>query len=545
MRLPTRVRKRDCREESFDQVRLVASLRGALGGVNADISLASDLADNVHNSLLGDGTVETSLIAAVVETILARSEWPSASKKYREFRQNQAQYLQRVRVHTAHGRDDVARPWERKRLALAIMRDRHLEVALAWQVARRVERRIVGTDLFHLTGRLVSALADNECRTLGLRADSLEAERVGLERKHLSAFLGGDCLPSADGGPALSSPGRDPRAVLGGQLMARYALQDLLSGSQADAIIDGRYELPSLGDWTRPASILLRPVASESEEAFWRRVCSELGRAHEVQVHWPASRSWSERAKRLPNWIKRPDCTMRLFTDDPELAREWVIDGKYVHLKLSGFLCASQQLRGMLAENGRCLIYWSPEKNLLRRARGFETVYGSAVINLAAPARAASNVGDFIERLGEASDGACAAIKLLSERAGIAGELATSLLPAGLPHALGCLLGPASSEDSATRLLLNIRKRLSQSAERANLTINHYSPPHPESAGSHLALRDNFVEYDVYSVGWNPADASPVPPEAAFRSVPWLQFSAAAALHHEGLERWTETPATH
>lgn len=541
MRLPSRVRKRDGREESFELVRLSASMRAAIGYVEGDLELPLRLAEQIEGSVLGDGTIETTDLAATAETMLAESAYPAAAIAYRKYRHQQSQSLQRVRVHTSHGRDDVARPWDRRRLALTLMRDRHLEMALAGQVARRVERRMLGTGSMHFTGRLVSALAENECRSLGLRADSLEAERVGLERRQLSAWLSGDCLPAADGGPALTSPGRDPRALLGGQLLSRYALQDLLSGAQADAILDGRFEIPTLGDWTRPARILLRPVASESEDAFWRRVVDELGRAHEVQIHWPASRSWSGLTKRVPRWVERPDCRLRLFTDDPELAREWVLDGTWVRLNLDGFLHAPASLRSMLAESGRCLLSWNAGHDPLRRARGIETVYGMAVLNMAAPARSAPSTSDFLDRIGESADLACATIKILAERAGGPARVTACLLPAGLSNAIACLLGPGAGEDAATRLLLNIRERLRQAAGRAQLALSHYSPPHPESAGTRLALRDHFVEHGGYAVGWNPADASPIPPDAAFRSVPWLQFSAAAALHDDGLARWSES----
>ncbi|HJM40268.1 MAG TPA: hypothetical protein QGG59_09150 [Planctomycetota bacterium] len=542
--LPNRVRKRDGREERMDSVRLTDSIRHALQGVGADSSAASYLAEEVAGSILCDGTVETAGLAASAETVLVAAGRSDAADAYREFRQHCLKHFQRVRVHTSHGRDDTARPWDRRRLAISLMRDRNLENALAWQVARRVERRVYGTALRHLTGRLVAGLADNECRTLGLRADSLEAERVGLERRQLSAWLGGGSLPTADGGPALAGPGHDPRHHLGGQLLSRFALQDLLSGAQSDAILDGRFELPTLVDWTRPARILLRPVAGESEEAFWRRVGEELGRAHEVQVHWPASRNWSSLSLRAPRWIQRPDSRLRLYCTDAELAREWALDGLWVRLSLDSFVRAAPELRATLADSGRVLVCWWPDRENLRQHRGIERVYGAVVLNLAGPAQLAKDPKDFFDRIGEAAGLACGAVALLADRSASRAPFAVSIQPAGLPQALQWLYGPSRNPtDSSSRTILAIFDRFHQAARNYGLGLRTFAPPHPEGAGARLALRDHATESGAYPVGWCPVEATPAPPPSAFAAAPWLQFSASAALHHD-FRRWVSTPAS-
>lgn len=551
--LPNRVRKRDGREERLDQVRLTDSIRRALDSVNADTSYASTFSDEVAGSILCDGTVETAGLAASVETVLASAGRSDAADAYRNYRQQCLEHFQRVRVHTSHGRDDTARPWDRRRLALSLMRDRHLENNLAWQVARRVERRVLGTRLRHLTGRLVAGLADNECRTLGLRADSLEAERVGLERGQLSAWLGGGSMPAADGGPALAGPGHDPRHLLGGQLLSRFALQDLLSGAQSDAILDGRFELPTLGDWTRPARILLRPVAGESEDAFWRRVSEELGRAHEVQVHWPSGRSWSKLTQQAPRWIQRPDSSLRLYSTDAELAREWALDGLWVRLSLDAFVAAPPALRATLSDTGRVLICWWPQRDSLRRHRGIERVYGSVVLNLAGAAQLATDKRDFFNRVGEAADLACSAVSLLAHRSAARAPYSVAIQPAGFPQAIKWLFGPSQvPSDSTSRTTLAILDRFQQAARSAGLGLRTFAPPHPEGAGARLTLRDHATESGAYPVGWCHTESTPTPPSAAFATAPWLQFSASAALHQD-LGAWTsrltgstdEPPPTH
>jgi hypothetical protein len=537
--LPTRVRKRDGREESFDAVRLADSLQAALEAVGQDGARATVLAAAVAGALAGSGTVETADLAEGAESALAVSGHPEAAARYIAHRVARLNRLARVRVHTAQGRDTAARPWDRPRLAMSLVRDRYLESTLAWQVARRVERRLVDSGLRHLTGRLVAALADNECRTMGLRADPLGAEHVGLDRREMRAWLGGDCLPTAAGGLSLTAPGRDPRPALGGELLARFAVEDVLSAPQREGLRTGRFDLPALGDWMRPARLLLRPAEDENEQAFWRRVAEERSRAHEVQVWWPAGRPWSDLARRAPGWLSVPGARLRLRTGDLALARAWAQEGEWVRVPLMRFLDAPRELQAGLAEQGRVLLEWWPAAAAPRVLRARTELRGCAVINLAAAALG-PEAGEraFFAAVGESVELACGALRLLAERADGEGRGEIALLPAGLAQALSQLWpGADAGSNLLRRFLLTLRATFARHARAQGLVLRDFAPPHPEGAGARLAALDPVEASFAYPVGWEPLESSPVPPASAFAAAPWLELSAEAALQHPDLRR--------
>lgn len=536
--LPTRVRKRDGREETFDAVRLADSLQAALLAVGADGDRAMVLAAAIGGAVAGAGTVETAALAAGAESALTVAGHADAAEAYRAFRRRRRRALERLRIHTAQGRDGSARPWERRRLAMSLVRDRYFELALAWQVARRVERRVLDAGLRHLTGRLVAALADNECRTMGLRADPLGAEQVGLDRRELRAWLGGDCLPSATGAPSLTAPGRDPRPALGGELLARFAVEDVLSAPQVAALRDGRFDLPALGDWLRPLRVLLRPAADESEEAFWHRIADERARAHEVQLWWPADRPWTELGRRAPRWLAAPGSRLRLRTDDARLAREWALDGGWARLPAERFLAADPELQESLAASGRVLLEWWPAAVAPRALRPRTELHGAAVLNLAQAAQeAGADERAFLARVEEAAELACTALRLLAERAHGDGPVEVALLPAGMPQAVSILLpGASGRSERLRRFLLGLRSLFTRRARGAGLRLQDFAPPHPDGAGSRLAARDPCGARS-YPIGWCPLEAAPVPPEAAFAAAPWLELSALVARRSPELRR--------
>ena len=537
--LPTRVRKRDGREESFDAVRLADSLQFALESAGADGAQATVLAAAVAGALAGTGTVETGELAAGAESALAVAGFGEAARAYRAFRDTRRAQLDRLRVHTAHGRDASARPWDRPRLAMSLVRDRYLESSLAWQVARRVERRLLDTELRHATGRLVAALADNECRTMGLRADPLGADHVGLDRREMRAWLGGDCLPTAAAGPSLTSPGRDPRPALGGELLARFALEDLLSAAQVDALRDGRFDVPALGDWLRPARALLHPAADESEQAFWHRVAEERGKAHEVQVWWPAARPWTELSRSAPRWLNAPGCNLRYRTGDPALAHEWALDGVWARLPLSRYFTASEAEREALAAHGRVLLEWWPASVAPRQPKARRELRGCAVINLAAAAQQAD--GDekaFLGQVEQSAELACSTLLQLSGRAQGEGAATVALVPAGLPQALSFLWpGVSSGSDRLRRTLLGLRSQFARRARISGRRLRAFAPPPPAGAGARLASRDPAAGSYAYPVGWCPLEAAQVPPASAFSAAPWLELSAEAALKTPELQQ--------
>ena len=84
----------------------------------------------------------------------------------------------------------------------------------------------------------------------------------------LRAWLGGDCVPEGHvrGLPGLGAEDGDLRPLLGEELLASFALEELLPADAVDAREAGRFELVGIGDWLRPLLLRLHPQADESGE---------------------------------------------------------------------------------------------------------------------------------------------------------------------------------------------------------------------------------------------------------------------------------------
>ena len=538
---PSRVRKRDGREERFDAVRLADSIDVAIrhgsgepgyGQGDAEETPGRALADAVGRALAERSTeVATGDIARAVEQALLATGWGSAAELYRSVRQHRADGAARLRVHTAHGAESRARPWDRHRLTHSLVRDRYVESHVAHQLSRRVERRLVAAGLQHVTGRVVAALADNECRSLGLRAASPEGEHVGLERSELRAWLGRECLPTSRSGadaPALLHEGADLRPALGAELLARFATGELLSEEQVEGLRAGRFDLPALGDWLRPAAVRLRPRHDESEDAFWSRAAEQREAAGELLVHWPAGRPHGRTTRSAPRWLGTPGCRLRFLATDLELARDWALDGLWVRVPRSCFEAAPAELQAAAVETGRIVLTWEPRPLSPVSSAGSDRVQDLAVVNLVAiAAGAAGDVGRFLRETARAAELAGRAMAALAARAGAGPRPKVALLPAGLPRALRLVApGESPGSDRMVRALLSLRQCFTRGAQAARLRLDHAHPPHAGGAGPRLASACDDPHIDAYGVGWSPVEAPALPPPVAFATAPWLEYPA-------------------
>lgn len=533
-RLVNRVRKRDGSDESFDGPRLADALRAAVEDALPDDGWAEQMVESIRVQLgPREHAVETTEIARTAVKVLRSCGLEEAALAFRSFRRAVERAVAKLRVHTRQGRDARTRPWDRSRLALSLVRDRYLEIATARRISALTERRLVMADLSHVTGRLVAALADNECRALGLRSDPLATEFVGVERRELRAWLGGDCLPSLFGAPRVGPEGQDPRPALGEELLARFAVEEVLSGPQSEGLALGMFALPSLGDWLRPARVLLRRDAEEEEQAFWARVRAEQSTAREMQIFVPHGADWGPSTTEAPRWLEGPVTRLRLTTSDPILAANWARSGYWVQLPASRFAQAGPDLQSELADSGRIVLAWSPPRRLPPiEERRRETLQGYAVVNLA---RAALEAGswhgpEFQQELEESIELACRALLALTRRAGGPEHPRVALLPGGLATAMQTLFpGEILAGDRVRRAVLTVRSLFERCAADVGLRLEHGAPPHPGPTGMRLAELDGLPPEKAYACDWSLRTPQGLPVPAAFDAAPWLEFPVAAA----------------
>lgn len=531
-----RVRKRDGFEESFDAIRLSESLQSAADDWIPEGGWLGQLVRQIRNQLGQRGeAVETERMAGMCEALLRSSGLIEAADSYLEYRVAMEQGVAKMRVHTGQGRRTQSAAWDRSLLARQLVQDRYLEYATARLVARSVERRFALSGQVHMTGKFVAAAADNECRTLGLSPQGMNQDYVGVERNQLRAWLGGDALPitgTGGGGVSLtlSSPGTDSRVLLGEEVLARFALEEVLSAEESEALARGDFFLPQLGDWLRPARIRLRPGKGEGEMEFWARVREAKGNCRELQVFIPGSWDWSLQSEQAPEWLQGFG-RLRLGTSSASLASVWARKDQWVRMPLSAFLQAAPELRQALAAAQRCILIWQPPRRLPPAAdQTHQILDGAAVINLGGPARLAGpgKAEQFLKGVRIQANVASKSLAALASRGLGRDYPRATLLPAGLVPALGHLFpGDSFASDRVRRLLLSLRQAMENGLRGAGLRPTDLAPPHSGTAGIRLSELEGIPPHEAYSCGWGLPVASGLPSPSSFDTAPWLEFPAA------------------
>lgn len=545
-----RVLKRDGSEQSFDRLRLTESITAALrsGGENA--MLAQQFTETVWvRAANRQGRIETARLAEEVVEVLRLYQCKEAAEAFAWFRMETKEILARMRVFTPSGKEAISDPWDRARLALSLMRDLYLERQVAREVARRVERRLVALQSKHLTGRLVSALAENECRTMGLGGGPLHDENLGIERRQLRAWLGGECLPSGLGAPGLPTLGpkdQDARPLLGSELLARFVLEEVVRAPEREAWRTGAFDLLALGDWMRPLRLWLHPAPEETENAFWKRVAAARMEAHEVQVFWPASRPFTELSSLAPQWLSGPGMHLRYTTSSLALAQSWAEAEIWHRMPAQAFLAAPRELAARLVEAGNTSLQWQPPARLPAEGeRSSRRLDQAAAVNLVPSAveAGALQVDAFLDRVQQDLDHACAAMKAVCERAKPHARPRVHLTPCGLPKAIDLLFPDEALKSVRTRrLLLALRDRFERAARHADLRLEFDFPPHSYAAGSRLAERCGLFRAKDFGCGWLPGPPSETIVSMALDTAPWLELPADALLDSPLAARLSKTP---
>ena len=531
---PRRVVKRDGSEQPFDILRLTETLQACLAAVGEDTLLAEQFSSTLNVRLESMAAVIASeQLAMEVVSMLEEYGCRSAAQAYSWYRQEEERLVQELRVHSRKGEKSRSAPWDRERLALSLMRDRYLESSLSREVARSAERRLVAMGMRHLTSRLVAALCENECRMRGLRGDPLRSEQVGIGRRQLRAWLGGECMPGGGADhapPALGEPGQDPRPVLGGELLARFALEEVLSNRLQDRWRAGEYDLLNLSDWLRPVRLWLRPEQGEAEASFFRRVAEARLEAHEVQVFLPDGFPVTSLTRMAPEWLRAPGVRLRWSTADAKVAVAWAHAGHWHTMPAGRFLRTAEASRRQLLNHAVTTLHWQPSRRLSAEAeRCTRVLHGAAVVNCATPALESGPLAAeaYLARLREGADAACSALVALTQRAAGDTSRRVSLLPAGLDLALDRLYpDPALRQAGARQLLLAIRSLFESMATRQGLQLEHSHPPHPQGIGARLAERANPMGKRSLRIGWLPGGFELELLALGLDTAPWLELPA-------------------
>ncbi|MBL8857651.1 MAG: hypothetical protein JNL28_03980 [Planctomycetes bacterium] len=293
----TRIKKRDGRELPFEKAKIQSAVERAQRAAGIDDEQAArDVADIVEMALtrryFGEGRVVANAARAVpgieeiqdlVEQALVELGHAAVAKTYILYRDRRAQIRAAEAEEAAHavGADATRtargprvqvsgglEAWRRSRIVAALMDETDLPRARAEEVALRVEERVFALGVKRLSTALIRELVDNELVELGLSQALRRHRPVGLPRHDLRRLLGTGRRDAARATAAQHEPSADVTARVAGEILRRFALEDVLTETAAEHHLSGEIhvedlEYPHQALWSSiPCEHLLRGTPS-------------------------------------------------------------------------------------------------------------------------------------------------------------------------------------------------------------------------------------------------------------------------------------------
>ena len=530
-----RVIKRDGRQVPFDETKITVAIAKAMTAAGEpDDGFAGEVAGVVRLTLEdrhgGGPPPQIEEIQDLVEQALIELGRTAVAKAYILYRDQRARIRRalqveeeaprrgplRVHVHESGGTASW-KDWSKGRIVAALMREAELSREVAEKVAARVEERVFATGLTRLSTGLVRELVDNELVSLGLQSALRRQTSFGLPAYDLRRLLE---EPPREPDPALPAPGEglargDVEGCVAGEVLRRFALQEVLGEELAERATAGDLRVHGLGRVHRPLWLAV-PAAvlhgrSTPEGAF--DLLCELARlargaAHGVVLEDPSAALAplvAGRGAGLGAWVRAllasataagrridlaavgarsPALLGRLVLElagleDDALAPRLFVD----EAELAALVDADVEGLDRLVLSGRLVPTWGADGTRLvapgcHRAPGERAaITCAAAVSINLP-RLALRAGPWREdRLLELSAEAaeCAAdilVRLTSLRRErpVVGRIATAVSPVGLREALAILGDGAVHPDQGARVLGLLGEAVERAGQRRRLS---------------------------------------------------------------------------
>ncbi len=542
-RMPEHLRKRDGQVVPFDARRIMAAVSRAQDAVgDADPGLPVEVAELVVLTLVGRAEADRVGMVAesrrvpsleevqdLVEEALVGLGRTRVARAYILYRDRRSRARATLSVSEAGIRGKQApqvrgeagvSPWNRSRIAAALVRESGLGGQVAEEVARRVERQVLALGATRVSSGLVRAFVDQELEGLGLYDAARATEPVGIPRPDLRALLRAPRDDRRSTEARHGTPNGSGERRVGASIMARWARQDWMDeefvrAHQAGEVLAlglERFHLPlvrsvsasGLGDGgvARALGPLTTLLDATAHGVVLEGICDLLGpprraretdRAVEVLVALGALARASGRRLDLANPGGRgPRPIVQLLSAlvhglagglaMPKLFLEHAAAAEALEAEPA----LAEGLEELLAA-GQVIPVWSAPgesfagPGLARRARerGPLTLGAAVAVDLVRLARRAGpwNEEAFLSSLVERAESAVDAVAQLAAAQedlspGIpVGRRLHALVPVGLGDVLRILGDGVARPDQGARVLGVLRDAAQQAAERAGLVI--------------------------------------------------------------------------
>jgi ribonucleoside-triphosphate reductase len=261
------VRKRDGRLVPFDERKISDAIFKAAQAVGGqDRQMADELAGVVTMFLereFEDQFPGIEDIQDVVEKVLIETGHAKTAKAYILYRDRRARRRESLRVRKPvrgkaastdisllvdPGTRDELLPWDRQRVALALVDEAQVDEGVAQDIAHAVERRVFDSGLDRISTSLVRELVDNELFERGLSAKLERQKSIGIPKYDLEELIFSKSQENSNIGA------NNPEAInlsIAETTLKQYALQEVFSRDVADAHLAARVHLHDLGYPTR------------------------------------------------------------------------------------------------------------------------------------------------------------------------------------------------------------------------------------------------------------------------------------------------------
>jgi len=265
-RIP-RVRKRDGREVPFDEAKIADAIFKAAQAVGGqDRQMAEELASVVTMFLEREFEgrepgIED--IQDVVEKVLIETGHARTAKAYILYRDKRARRREVLQVRKPVRQDTVSTdisllvdpgtrdeilPWDRGRIAEALVSEAQLDENAAYAIASAVERKIFDSSINRISTSLIRELVDNELFERGLAAKLEQQKSIGIPKFDLDLLIFSKSKENSN------IAANNPEAInlsIAETTLKQYALQEVFSRPVADAHLSAKVHLHDLGYPTR------------------------------------------------------------------------------------------------------------------------------------------------------------------------------------------------------------------------------------------------------------------------------------------------------
>ncbi|RME76668.1 MAG: hypothetical protein D6776_00885, partial [Planctomycetota bacterium] len=262
------IRKRDGRRVTFDVRKLAQSLRAAAAEAGESI-LAEEIAEVVSLFLekqsaeriaRGDAVPSTEDVQDIVERVLldtnhARTAAVLAERHHRKGKQREEIRVQRSGLAPlAPDGEPLAEPapepWNEGKIAHSLQRHCGLQEAVAEEVARDVEQRILRLGLREISATLVREVVNAVLAERGFHARLAEPEVLAIRAEQIRSRLAGAIVRPVGGAAAIGGP----EATVGAYVLGRWALEHIYPPEVAHAHRTGAIHIQDLGRPLRVAT---------------------------------------------------------------------------------------------------------------------------------------------------------------------------------------------------------------------------------------------------------------------------------------------------